>query len=194
MSRGCSTYAECSDVFPLPARFHGRGSVEHHLDRSALVQAAGAAGVGVLTGNADAAARAALAAVPKAARTSREMFASTLGRGLADDHAVLTMRPAVWRRLDRLDAVVIDPRSLCTAGLRVSRIMGVADQDRAAVWERAQELLEAGKLTPGWHRINAPGHDPPPKVLVRHAHHRMASAIVAEGRRSGLRTGVRRLR
>jgi cation-transporting P-type ATPase I len=179
-------YAECSDMFPLPARFEGRGSVEHHLDRSALLQAAGAASVGVLTGDANAAARAALAAVPKAARSSREMFASTLGRGLADDHAVLTMRPAVWRRLDRLDAVVIDPRALCTADLRVSRIKGVADQDRAAVWERAQELLDTGKLTPGWHKIKAPGHDPPPEVLVRHAHHRMASAVVAEGRRSGL--------
>ncbi|HEX2286896.1 MAG TPA: HAD-IC family P-type ATPase, partial [Mycobacterium sp.] len=117
------------------------------------------------------------------------MFASTLGRGLADDHAVLTMRPSVWRRLDRVDAVVIDPRSLCTADLRVSRIRGATEQDRADVWERAQELLEAGKLTTGWQSIDGPwrtGQDPPPEVLINHAHHRMASAVVAECRRSGL--------
>jgi H+-transporting ATPase len=182
-------YAECSDVFPLPARFEAKGSVEQHLDRSALAQAAGAAAVGLLTGDPDAAARAALVAVPKAARTAREMFASTIGRGLADDHAVLTMRPVVWRRLDRVDAVVIDPRSLCTADLHISRIRGANEANRAGVWERAQELLEAGKLTTGWQPIDGPwhtGHDPPPKVLIRHAHHRMASAVIAEGRRSGL--------
>jgi cation-transporting P-type ATPase I len=177
------SYAECSEFPPSP-RFGARGSVERHIDRSAMAQAVAAAGMGLLTGDRDAAARGALVTIPKAARTAREMFASTLGRGLADDHAVLALRPSVWRRLDRVDALVIDPRSLCTAELRVSRIRDVSERDRAAVWERAQELLEAGKLTTGWQPIDGP--DPPPEVLIRHAHHPMASAIVAEARRSGL--------
>ncbi|WP_155948769.1 metal transporter [Mycobacterium sp. URHB0044] len=103
-------FAECSDVCPLPEQLNARGPVERQVDRSALAQAIGAAAAGMLSGNPDVAARAALVAIPKAAYSTREFFATTLGRGLADDRAALTLRPDIWRKLDRIDAVVIDPR------------------------------------------------------------------------------------
>ncbi len=103
-------FAECSDVCPLPEQPDARGPVERQVDRSALAQAIGAVAAGMLSGNPDVAARAALVAIPKAAYSTREFFATTLGRGLADDRAALTLRPDIWRRLDRIDAVVIDPR------------------------------------------------------------------------------------
>ncbi|MBV8930132.1 MAG: cation-translocating P-type ATPase [Mycobacteriaceae bacterium] len=183
--------AECRDVYaldrpcPMPP-----GPIERHSDRAALAQVLGAAAIGAVSRNVNSAATVALVAAPKAARTARESFASTLGRGLADGHNVLPLRSEALRRLDRVDAVLIDPRALSADDLRVSRIRGAAEHERSAVWQWAQSRLDAGALGLGWQRAGGPwatnGHGPSPiDILVRHAHHPLASAIVAEARRSG---------
>ena len=119
---------------PLPP-----GPVERHADRSGLAQIAGAATIGAVTRNLNIAATAAMVAAPKATRTARESFASTLARKLSDDHRVLALRPEALRRLDRVDAVLIDPRALTGEDLRVGRVRGAPEQDRAAVWQWAHD-------------------------------------------------------
>jgi cation-transporting P-type ATPase I len=127
--------AECPDVFraarPRPPP---PGPVETHANRCSLAQILGATAIGATTRNVNAAATAAMVAAPKATRTARESFAATLGRGLA--HAVV-LRPEALRRLDRVDAVLIDPRALVVDELRVSRIRGAPEHDRVAVWQWA---------------------------------------------------------
>ena len=146
-----AAHAECADGVRSAVRPRPRaaGPVERHGDRSGIAQVFGSAAVGLLTGDLAAAATAVVVAAPKAARNSREAFAATLGRGLADDHGVLTLRPAALRSLDRVDAVVVDPRALCGDDLQVGRIRGVAEADRAAVWQWAQTELTRGTLAPG---------------------------------------------
>ncbi|OFJ53290.1 cation-translocating P-type ATPase [Mycolicibacterium grossiae] len=158
---------------PLPL-----GPVEKHGDRSGVVQGVGAVGLGVATGGINGAATTALVAAPKAARNSREAFAGTLGRGLAEHHGVLPLNSDALRMLDRVDAVLVDPRALCTDELRVGRIRGVADHRRAEAWQWAQDRLDA--LGAGWHDVPwAEG-----RVLIRHANHPLAPALLREVRRS----------
>ena len=125
---------------------------------------------------------------PKASRTTPEAFASTLGRGLADQHAVLPLRPESLRRLDKIDAIVIDPRILCTETLRVARIRGADDTELTAAWNRAQLMLEKNSLRPGWRAVRGiSGNQPNARVeaLFLPAHEPLASAVVAEAHRTG---------
>ncbi|WSY64942.1 cation-translocating P-type ATPase [Nocardia sp. NBC_00881] len=186
---GLAAHATCIDGIrpgdrpgPLPP-----GPVERHGDRSGLAQAAAAPAIGILTGALDAAATAVVVAAPKAARASRESFAATLARGLADRHGALPLRPGVFRRLDRVDAVVLDPRALCCDELRVARIRDVPEHERAVVWEWAQDQLDCGALQLGWQPVtrSLSGDDRRSAVLVRYAHHPLASAVLGEVRRSG---------
>ncbi|MCW2629862.1 MAG: P-type ATPase, translocating [Mycobacterium sp.] len=187
-------HADCADGVRPSVRPRPRpaGPVERHGDRSGIAQLVGSAAAGLLTGDLAAAATAVVVAAPKAARNSREAFAATLGRGLADDHGVLTLRPAALRSLDRVDAVVVDPRALCGDDLQVGRIRGVAEADRAAVWRWAQTELIRGSLPPGWHSaveaVASNGNACAGEVLVRNAHHPLAAAVLGELRRGG--TGV----
>lgn len=159
------------------------GPVERHGTISALIQAASAAVVGVMSRNPDMAATAVLVTAPKAARTTREAFAATLGRGLADQHDVLVLRPESLRRLDRVDALVIDPRVLCAERLRVVGVRGVPDRDLAGAWDRAQTHLDDAGLTVGWQSLDP---DSALEALYRPAHDPLAATVVAEARRSGL--------
>ncbi|GFG71934.1 metal cation transporting ATPase H [Mycolicibacter senuensis] len=129
------------------------GPVERHLDRSALVQAIGAGVVGAATSSPDLAGTAATVAAPKGTRTARESFAATFGRGLADQHGAVVLRPSSLRELDRVDTVVIDPRVLCGETLRVMQVRGADDDELRAVWAQAQARLGEAGLEPGWHRI-----------------------------------------
>ena len=125
---------------------------------------------------------------PKASRTTPEAFAATLGRGLAGRHAVLPLRPESLRRLDKIDAIVIDPRILCTETLRVARIRGADDSELSAAWNRAQLMLENSSLRPGWRTVRGiSGGQPNSKVeaLFLPAHDPLASAVVAEAHRTG---------
>ncbi|WP_083341731.1 cation-translocating P-type ATPase [Mycobacterium talmoniae] len=158
----------------------GPGAVERHAERSAWLQAIGAAVVGAATRNVDMAGTAALVSTPKAARATRESFAATLGRGLADQHAVLPLQPKSLRLLDRVEVVVIDPRVLWDNKLRVVRVRGGGERELAAVWDRAQAQLLANGLQPGWHRVT--DHDA--EALFQPAHHPWAAAVVAEAHRA----------
>ena len=169
---------------PLP-----EGPVERHGRRSALVQAIGTAAVGATTRNLGMASTAALVTTPKATRTTRESFAAALGQGLADQHAVLPLRPEKLRWLDRVDALLIDPRVLCTSTLRVVRVRGADEDELSPAWNRAQLLLEKRSLRAGWHPVpglSARGSDAGVEALIGPTHDPLASAVLAEARRAGL--------
>ena len=161
---------------------------EHNADRFAFLQVLSAGLVGAGTRNVEMAATAALVTAPKASRTTPEAFAAALGRGLADQHVVLPLRPESLRRLNKVDAIVIDPRVLCTDTLRAARIRGADDSELSAGWNRAQLMLEKNSLRPGWHPVpGISGSRPNSKVeaLFSPAHDPLASAVVAEAHRSG---------
>lgn len=167
------------------------GPIDRHGKRVAWVQMIGVGLTGAVTRNVTMASNAALAASPKAMRTTHEAFAATLGRGLADHHAVLPLRPESLRRLDKVDALLIDPRVLCGAQMRVVRVRGARDDDLLTAWTRAQELLDDGPA-PGWHRIPASPIDEADgdgavEALVAPAPHPLASALITRARDSGAR-------
>ncbi|OHU22341.1 haloacid dehalogenase [Mycobacteroides franklinii] len=176
-------HADCPDSHQRAAP-RRKGSVDRHAEGSAWVQALGSATLGALTQNPAIAGTAASVTAPKGARAARESFAATLGRGLADSHSALPLRPEGLRRLDQIDTLVLDPRVLCSSNLRLSRIRGVEGPDIAAAWHVAQERLAREDLAPGWHRVGAPHN--PAEVLVQYAHLPMAAAVIAEARSSGL--------
>ncbi len=185
-----AAHADRPDATPAPQRPRPlpAGPVERHSGRSGVTQGLAASSVGLLTGDLNLAATAAVVTAPKAARNAREGFCSTLSRGLADRHGVLPLRRDAVRMLDRVDAVVVDPRALATAQLRVSRLRGVADQDRAAVWQWAQDQCERGTLGAGWHHSpigssNGSGASKG-EVFVRPAHHPLAASVLGEIRRA----------
>ncbi|KUI17612.1 haloacid dehalogenase [Mycobacterium sp. GA-1285] len=166
------------------------GPIERHIDRSGVVQGLWAAAVGVLSRDINTAATAAVVSTPKAARNAREGFAAALGRGLADKYNIVALDPEAIRRLDRVDAVVVDPRVLLTDRLRIGGLRGISDRDRAAAWQWARESLDRGELDVGWQR--APSHTngstngaATAEVLVRHVHHPLAASVLGEVRRAG---------
>ena len=161
---------------------------DHHADRFALIQAVSAGVVGATTRNLHQAALAVLVTTPVANRTTPEAFAAALGQGLADRHAVLPLRPEALRRLDRVDAIVIDPRVLCTGSLRVSLIRNAREAELPAAWSRAQLMAENSRLRPGWHPvpgISAREPDAEVEALFAFTHDSLASAVVAEAHRTG---------
>jgi cation-transporting ATPase I len=148
-------HADCLDDVEPTARVRPRppGPVERHADRSGLAQLVGATAIGLVTRSVPAAATAAAVAAPKATRTARESFAGTVGRGLADQHGMLALRPEALRRLDRVDVVLLDPRVTCTGALRIEAIRQVPDRHRAHAWETAASQLKTGNLSVGWQRL-----------------------------------------
>ena len=168
---------------PQPSR-----GMESSVRRFALLQAISAGALGAGTRDVHMAAAAVQVTTPKANRTTPEAFATTLGRGLAEQHSVLPLRPESLRRLNKVDAIVIDPRILCTETLRVARIRGADDSELSAAWNRAQLMLEKNSLRPGWRAVRGiSGSEPNSKVeaLFLPAHDPLASAVVAEAHRTG---------
>lgn len=167
---------------------HTTGPVERYCERAVSAGVAGDVVLGMIARSPAGIGAATRVSAPRATRTTRELFAGTLGRGLADRHDVLPLRPEALRRLDRVDAVVIDPRVLYTSDLTVSRVTGVRDRDRTRIWESARDAVRKGILGPGWHPGSAvPGAiitDTDPRVLVSPVHDGYASALVAEARRA----------
>ncbi|OCB30925.1 haloacid dehalogenase [Mycobacterium malmoense] len=163
------------------------GPMEVHGRRVAWAQLIGVGLTGAVTRNVTMASNAALAASPKAMRTTHEAFAATLGRGLADRHAVLALRPESLRRLDKVDALLIDPRVLCGAQMRVVRVRGARDGELLGAWTKAQELL-GGDATAGWHTVGAASVDGEVvEALIAPAPHPLASALITRARDSGAR-------
>ncbi|MTE15710.1 cation-translocating P-type ATPase [Nocardia aurantiaca] len=187
------------------------GPVEQCADEVATGSALATATALFGRGTADAAPALGLAA-PKAARTSRESFAAAVAIRLALA-GVLTVDPGVWRRLDRLSAIVIDGEVLlgthrlvldaeAADSLELRRIWSAA-QDR--LWttddadstaanddssaERPLRLVEKEQPEPDgpvWHEV----HDDTGqvgRVLVGHELHPRAQAILLAARDAGLR-------
>jgi cation-transporting ATPase I len=83
-----------------------------------------------------------VAGTPTAARVGREAFAAQLARGLARQGVVATDATAV-RRLDRVDATVIDAGALVTGRFRVDEVRALgSDVDPAALHLRAHQLID----------------------------------------------------
>ena len=157
------------------------GPVERYAGRSALVQLIATAGVGAYSRNVATASTATLVTTPKATRTTRESFAAALGQGLAQRYAVLPLQPEKLRWLDRVDALLVDPRVLCTNTLRVVRVRGASEKELTSAWTRAQSLLERKGLGVGWQPVEGKV-----EALIGPTHDPLASAVLAEARRAGL--------
>lgn len=129
---------------PLPAYRRPvdmpRGPVERVADEMAGAALGGAAvfaGSGRLTDVPDVL----MLGVPKAARAGREVFAATLSTSLAGA-GVLTLHPGVWRRLDRLSALVVDGEALVTPRRMVLEAESVDQRwPISRVWSTAQRVL-----------------------------------------------------
>ena len=161
------------------------GPAERYANRVGVVGIAAAAVVGVLSRNLDTAGAAALAAVPKPLRTVREAFGCTMSRGLAARHDALVLRPASLRILDRIDAIMIDPRAMYTDELMVSRVLGVENSVRAHAWEAVRAALNSDGLQPGWHKLaDIPGAGGSGEALISPVRDPYAAALLTEARQS----------
>ncbi|MEU2122604.1 hypothetical protein [Nocardia niwae] len=135
--------AEVCDPLSPPARVveMPQGPIERVADETATGALVGAV-TSVLGGRGLFGAADALElGAPKAARASREAYAALVSTMLGRA-GVLTLHPRVWRRLDRVSALVIDGESLLTARRLV--LDAETDDPRwsvAEVWSAGQRLL-----------------------------------------------------
>ncbi|WP_156747018.1 cation-translocating P-type ATPase [Mycobacterium sp. E2733] len=161
------------------------GPAERYANRIGMAGIGAAAAVGLLTRNPDAAGAAALAAIPKPLRTVREAFGCTMNRGLTARHDALVVRPRVLRALDRIDAIMVDPRALYTDELTVSRVLGVENSARAHAWEAVRAALDSHGLQPGWHPLaDIPGAGDVGEALISFVRDPFAAAVLTEARRA----------
>ena len=173
---------------PRNAADLARGIGDRYADRAAAVGLGAAAALGVFTRDSDLAGAAAVTAAALPVRSTRESFAISLGRGLIGRHDALILRPAVLRRLDVIDTLLIDPRVLHTDELTVTQITGVDPADRGPAWAAARAALHDGALSPGWHPLaDIPGAGDTGQALVSPLRDPLAAALVTEARRVGLR-------
>jgi Ca2+-transporting ATPase len=177
------------------------GPGEEYANQAGWIGLGAAAVIGAVFGSPAAAGAAALVAAPKPSRAVREGFGCALTRGLTAHHDTVIVRPRALRALDRIDAIVIDPRALYTDDLMVTRVRGLANSRRTSAWQAAQAALEAGLIGPGWHRCGSiPSAGNAGEVLVSPARDPLATAVVSAARRTGARVisvnddGLRSLR
>ena len=164
------------------------GPGEDYANRAGWVGLSAAVLIGALSRNPTVAGAAALVSAPKPSRASREAFGCALTRGLITHHDTVIVRPRALRALDRVDAIVIDPRALYTDELTVTRVRGVGNSRRTTAWQAAEAELAAGRIGPGWHRLSSiPGAGNTGEALVSPVRDPMATAVVAEARRTGAR-------
>lgn len=166
---------------PLP-----EGAAERHGNRAARVQLFGAGLVGLLTRNVDAAATAAVVAGPKAMRTTTESFAATLSRSLVDQHAALPLRPEGLRRLDRVDAVLIDPRVLSHGSVRHPLATALLAEARACGAELTTlDVSTLGELRPAFDELAPVGVEDTDEALDA-----ALAAALADRQRAGRTVAV----
>ncbi len=179
--------ARRTGTVPPPPDAGPRGAADYARGYERLSANAGlsAAGVIGLTGNGRQAAEAMLVGLPKAARTVRDSFATTLGRGLTEQHEALLMNPRALRGLAEIDTLLVDPRALFTPRLRIARVTGVDAADRSDVWHRAESALAAGRLDRGWNTVDTAAGSA--RILVSPIHEPLAPPLLMEARHSGLR-------
>ncbi|WP_233517631.1 cation-translocating P-type ATPase [Geodermatophilus marinus] len=117
------------------------GPIERYRDRLDPTELAAALALLPLTRSPGRAADLLRALTPRAAVQGRESFAATLDL-LLSRRGVLPMEGSAYRRLDRVDAVVVDAAALCTGPPAVVEATAGADGwDDAAVWTAATSLL-----------------------------------------------------
>ncbi|WP_408066724.1 cation-translocating P-type ATPase [[Mycobacterium] crassicus] len=148
-------HAEQADVHlpsrpvPLP-----EGPAARHGRRMALVQVVGTGLVGVITRNATMAATATVVTAPKAMRITTESFAGTLSRALVEQHAALPLNPEGLRRLDRVDAVLIDPRVFCQGTAHHPMAAALLGEARASGAQLITlDVAELGELRPAFDEL-----------------------------------------
>lgn len=179
--------ADCpQDAAPNPGvREFEPGRGERYADRVGWIGLVAATVVGAVSRNPTVAGSAALVTAPKPSRAGREAFSAAMTRGLTSRHDAVVVRPRALRALDRVDAVVIDPRMLYTDELTVTRILGVANSHRTTAWEAVRTALRDGRLEPGWHRLSGiRGAGRSGKALISPVRDPLAAAVVAEARRT----------
>ncbi|MBL7500270.1 cation-translocating P-type ATPase, partial [Frankia sp. CN7] len=115
-----------------------------------------------------------LAALPRAARAGREMFAATAGRRLAA-RGIVPLDARCLRRLDRVDTVMV-----CASALLGERVRVLSATD-AQTWDRAETML--GHLDP--RRSFRPG-----EVVARAGGTRLVAAHDAGRRRAADPAGL----
>ena len=125
------------------------GDGEDYANKVGWIGVVAAAVIGALTRNPTISGAAALVAAPKPTRATREAFGCAMTRGLITHHDALVIRPRALRALDRVDVIVIDPRTLYTDELMIGRVRGVENSHREKAWEAAQVALDEGKLGSG---------------------------------------------
>jgi cation-transporting ATPase I len=122
---------------PLP-----KGPIEQYVDGAAV---ASLAAVGMTLGLTRQPRRAAdllLTGVPKAASLGRETFAAALDAALSH-HDVVVMDPAVLRRLDRADTLIVDGRLAGSSRWSIEAVELVGDgSDEVTCTTRARALLD----------------------------------------------------
>ena len=125
-----------------------RGPIETYRARLGPTALGGAVGLLPLTRRPGRSADLLKALTPKAALLGRESFAAAADLLLCR-RDVLPMDGSAYRRLDRIDAVVVDPGALCTGPPVVIEAQADADGwDTAAVWTAAARLLGIGRRSP----------------------------------------------
>ncbi|MGV0834423.1 cation-translocating P-type ATPase [Mycolicibacterium thermoresistibile] len=161
------------------------GPSERYSDRVAGIGMTAASVLGALSRNPTVAATTALVTAPKPSRAAREAFGFAMTRGLTTHHDVVVMRPRALRHLDRIDAIVIDPRALHTDELAVTRMEGVDAAQRTGAWAAVQDVLDRDGLSPGWHRLSTiRGAGRAGRVLISPVRDPLATAVVTEARRT----------
>ncbi|MGY1792516.1 HAD-IC family P-type ATPase [Geodermatophilus sp. SYSU D00525] len=129
---------------PLPL-----GAVDRYQARTGPTTTGAVLAVLALTGRPGRAADLVKALSPKAALQGRESFAATLDLLLCRA-GVLPLDATAYRRLDRVDCVVVDGATLCTGPPVVLEATAEADGwDTAAVWTAAARLLAADGAADG---------------------------------------------
>ncbi|MTD54713.1 cation-translocating P-type ATPase [Amycolatopsis pithecellobii] len=122
---------------PLPD-----GPVEKVATTSAALAVAAYAGVRVTARGAERANAVLTAGVPRAAKVGREGFASRLARDFSRAGSLI-FEPDAVRRLDRVDATVLDPALLLTGRYEIDAVEPVDDQvDAAELSRRAHDLVD----------------------------------------------------
>jgi cation-transporting ATPase I len=141
---------------PLPP-----GPIESYASRLGPTQLTAAIGLLALTGRPGRSADLLKALTPKAAVQGREAFAAVLDL-LMCRRGVLPMDGSAYRRLDRVDAVLLDSDALCTGPPVVLQAAAWADGwDDGAIWTTAARLLGASSETTDIRSANV-AHDEGP--------------------------------
>ena len=121
---------------PLP-----RGPIEEYADRAVLVSLAGFAVSFLATRNVQRAVAALFGGLPKPAELGRDVFAAELGRTLAR-RGVLVLDPAVLRKLDRIDCLVLSGDLAARHRWDVRALVAAAGVDDAEARRLVNELFD----------------------------------------------------